>query len=128
MTVIKLSGIIIACLIGICILKLVKPEFAWLTVIITAIICFSFTAITNIQAIIESVNSLVAKTEASNYFSIMLKALGISYITIITSEICRSAGEELLSNISQTIGKFEILALCIPLANEIISIAKGFLE
>jgi stage III sporulation protein AD len=67
------------------------------------------------------------EAEIGEYIVVLFKALGISYIAIITSDICRSSGEEILANAAQTAGKFEILSLSLPLAIQLIETAKEML-
>ena len=45
-----------------------------------------------IQIVIEQINSLAEKTNASGQFSILIKALGVSYLSEVSSGICQDAG------------------------------------
>ena len=124
---IKICGIIIVCLIGNYILKLINYEYTIIPVAITLIICISILLKDNITQAINSINQLSENSDINRYVKILFKALGISYLTFITTEICSTAGEELLSKIASTAGKLEILALCIPLSIELINITKDLL-
>lgn len=62
------------------------------------------------------------------YIEIISKALGISYITHIGSEVCKDCGEGNIGSLIETAGKIELLVLCIPLINNIIKLAEGLLS
>lgn len=123
----KISGIIMISLLGAFILKLLKPEYALFPIISAIVICITILLNNNLTETVGAIKNFSENTNVSGYIKILFKALGITYLATITSNICKSAGEELLSDISQTAGKFEILALCLPLATELVSIAKDLL-
>lgn len=127
MMFVKISGIIIICLIGTCVLKQIKSEYAILLVATTVILCFSLLLKEKLNIVLDVINQLTETTEIKKYVLILFKALGISYLTFLTSEICTNAGEDVLSNISLIAGKFEIISLCIPLASELIEITRELL-
>lgn len=53
----------------------------------------------------------------------ILRALGITYLTSVASEICKSAGEAGVGNTIELAGRVEILLLCIPLFRELLDLA-----
>ena len=65
--------------------------------------------------------------EFSKYILMLFKALGISFLCAITSEICTTCGENLLSEITIFAGKIEILILCLPLINSLLDISRSLL-
>ena len=74
----------------------------------------------------ESIKKFITFTENSSiaeYAVIMFKALAIAYITSITSALCRSAGEELLSKGVEFAGKAEMFILSVPLVVRLIETA-----
>lgn len=127
MIFLKICGILTLGLFGTYILKSIKYEYAFISVTVTIIVCYSIILKGNVSQTIGSIIKFSNETDISKYFAVLMKALGISCLTYITSEICRTAGEELLSNMAQIAGKFEILILCVPLASELINTAKELL-
>ena len=123
----KISGIIIICLLGVYFFRLIKPEYTLLPIISALVICVALLLNNGVAQTVDSVRMLTEDSGIWIYVKILFKALGITYLTAITTVICKSAGEEVLADISQTAGKLEILALCLPLAKEIVSIAKDLL-
>ena len=61
----------------------------------------------------------------SAYVGFLLKALGIAILTQVCVDICRDAGEGGIGSGVELAGKMEILILCLPLMEEIFSIAKN---
>jgi len=127
MITLKISGIIIICLLAVYIFRLIKPEYTLLPIISAIVICLALLLNNSASQAVDTVKMITEDTNIWTYVKILFKALGITYLTAITNVICKSAGEEVLADISQTAGKLEILALCLPLANELVSIAKDLL-
>ncbi len=53
----------------------------------------------------------------------VLKALGITYLSSLAAELCRSAGEGGLAGLMEMAGKAELLLLCIPLFRSVLEMA-----
>lgn len=64
-----------------------------------------------------------ASAAGGERISVVIRALGITYLTSTASELCRSAGESALGNTIELAGRVEILLLCIPLFRELLDIA-----
>lgn len=66
-----------------------------------------------------------ASAEANpEYVSILLRALGITYLTSISSEICRSSGEAAIAGYIESAGRVELLLLAIPLFSELLELSR----
>ena len=66
-------------------------------------------------------------SQNTRYAEILLKALGIAFLTHYASEICRESGESGLASNVETVGKIEILLLCLPLLDELLTAAERLL-
>ena len=62
------------------------------------------------------------------YITILFKALGMAFLTHYAAEICRECGEGGLASGVETVGKIEILILCIPLMEELLHTADQLLK
>ncbi len=71
-------------------------------------------AIMRLYPSLTVLRELMSDNLSSGYFSLMLKALGISLVVKAVSEICGQMGETALSGAVETVGKGEIFILCIP--------------
>lgn len=85
---------------------------------------FSFLVITAAAPIVSYLEALLENTAASKYATVLIKGLGISILTQCCSEICRECGEGGIGSGVELIGKIELLLLCLPLMNEILTLAK----
>ena len=59
----------------------------------------------------------------SAYSGAVLRALGVAYLTTAASQISRSCGEQSVGEYIETAGKFEIIAISLPLLRELIAAA-----
>ena len=64
----------------------------------------------------------------SHYATILLKALGIAFLTHCAADLCKESGEVGLATGVESVGKLEILLLCLPLMEELLAVAKGLLS
>lgn len=64
----------------------------------------------------------------AQYGKTVMKALGISFLTGICAEVCRSAGESGLATGAENIGKTEILLLALPMLREVLSVVEEMLS
>ncbi len=127
MIMVKICGIVFVCLFAAIIIKCIKPEYAFMPVIAGVLAIIFLFMDGSISSTFDAIKDVAEETEIEEYIAILLKAVGISYIAVITADICRSAGEEMLANIAQTAAKLEILALCFPLAMQLIETAREML-
>ena len=74
------------------------------------------------------IGSLFEGTSLTEWGSTVLKALGIALIVQICSDICKDCGENSAALGVELIGKLEIVALCIPLLQSIITTAREVLK
>ena len=72
----------------------------------------------------EFIRELTSESGVSSYFSVMLKALGISMCCRIGAEICRDSGESTLASKIELAGKVSIVLISIPIVKQLLEIAK----
>ncbi len=58
--------------------------------------------------------------ETNKYCKIMLKALGVVFLTGICTDACRACGESGLAEYAENIGKLQILLMSMPVFEEIL--------
>ncbi len=127
MILVKISGIVIICLFSVVLLRNMKFENAFLPVIAALIAVGAMLIESDILSTFTSLKELSYDNGINKYLTVLIKALGISYLSVVTSDICKTVGEETLAAISLTAGKFEIIALSLPLITELLEAAKGML-
>lgn len=65
---------------------------------------------------VELIERLYSRTGAqSEYLDIMMKGLGICYLTCLAGEICRDSGESALAVQAETAGRTALLVIALPL-------------
>lgn len=85
---------------------------------------FAILVITSAAPIVEYIEELIGNTAASEYVTILLKALGVAVLTQCCCEICKECGENGIATGVELVGKIELLLLALPLIHNILSLAK----
>lgn len=112
----------------ICVLiKHYRAEFVIPTRIAALITIFGI-AILMMTPILDYLKGLMGQTVQNEYMEIVLKALAISYMTQIASELCDECGEKNIAFAIETIGKIELIILSLPLINKIISMSEEMIS
>jgi stage III sporulation protein AD len=126
MTVAKICGIVLICF---CALLIAKQTSSSLRIFIP-IAAFTVIFISIIPQFFSEFEKVITKydtPELSKYILILFKALGISFLCAITSEICATSNERMLSEITVFAGKIEILVLSLPLITSILDISRSLI-
>ena len=73
----------------------------------------------------EAVGFLRELEESVNtdYVGVILRGVGVTYLTGTACEICRSVGEAGIAGTIETVGRAELLMMCIPLFRELVGMA-----
>lgn len=103
-------------LVALLMLRQYKPEWAaFIRVAVTAVAVGML--LLPAGTVLAYVTELTEGTEAldGETWEILLKALGIAFITETAASICRDSGEGTLASWVETAGKLEILLLSFPL-------------
>ena len=127
MTTLKLCMLAITGVAAALIVKQWKSDFLPL-IRLALTVAFGIAVITASAPLISYMRALSEQSYIAEYVGILFKALCIALITGFCSEICRECGENAAANGVELTGKIEILLLCLPLINEILSAAQGLLE
>lgn len=127
-TVVKISGV---CICAVCAVLIIGDRYRGAAILcsVTAFIsavCFCMGgAVSDTVAALEG---MYGGTYFSEYAGVLVKALGIAYITCAASEVCTAAGEGMLARIIGIGGRAELLILCVPMITKLLNIASGMLE
>ena len=77
---------------------------------------------------VEYLSALCALYIPSQYFSIMLKALGVCVLCRICSDICRDCGDATASSAVESAAKLTLVLMSIPILEELIGYAASLSE
>ena len=59
----------------------------------------------------------------TDYVGVILRGVGVTYLTGTACEICKSVGEAGIAGTIETVGRAELLMMCIPLFRELVGMA-----
>ncbi len=108
--------------------KAKQPEFSTLMAIVCCIFIFSF-AITKLEVIIDAINQIQSYIKINNtYIGILLKIIGITYISEFSAGLCKDAGYSAISNQIELVGKLTIIAISMPIVLALIQTLNQFLN
>jgi stage III sporulation protein AD len=118
----KILAIALITCVATLIVKQVKPDFASLVTLAGGIIILLM-LIDYINQIFQVLNYIVEKTNLSpGLFGIVLKIIGIGYLTEFTANICSDSDSTSLANKVLLAGKIIILVMALPILTNIIDI------
>lgn len=123
---IKIVLIIVVSAVFITLLRNKLGENAFvLAVAVTAVVML--TVLDNLFIAILKLQSLFNKSgDFGQYFTVALKALGISYITAFAADLCRDFGLSALAQTAEIAGKIVIFVLSLPLMTAVMSSVLKF--
>lgn len=126
MTMLKLCMVALLILTSSTVIRGWKSDFLPL-IRMGSIVLFGTLLIVSAKPLLALIRTLGNGASASKHIETILKGLGIVILTQICSDICRDSGETTLAGHVETVGKLELLLLCIPLIEEILAIAEKLL-
>ena len=100
--------------------KPLKPEYA-LFLSLAAILLLMGASLGRLQEIIELISRLMNRSGVESvYYQILLKIMGLAWISQLASDICDEAGCRAISQQISIYGKLMILAVSLPVINSVI--------
>ena len=104
------------------VLKNYRPEYAMLSSLATGIFIILIIS-QNIFSAIDALQKIILKTGIdSRYFKIILKVVGISYVTQFGSEICKDSGYNSIATKVDAAGKICVISLTVPVISEFLKV------
>jgi stage III sporulation protein AD len=91
-----------------------RPEIASLIAMAAGVLVF-FLAVSRLQAVVAVMEQLVEKAGlAQDYIKVLLKVVGVAYVSEFAAQTCRDAGEDSLAAKVEMGGKVLVLAMASP--------------
>lgn len=104
------------------IIKQTRPEIAMLVSVMTCTILFLF-SVNKIGQVVELLNNLASNAGISSEFlGIILKIVGIAYITEFGASVCKDVGESAIAGKVQFVGKCIIIVLGIGIIGNFVEV------
>ncbi len=117
-------GVFVCCLIAA--LRQLRPEIASIAVAVSGVLVFGYIA-EGLLPFLTFVKGIAYQTGVESYFTLMLKALAVSFACKMSADICRDCGENSLANRVELAGKVGIVLISIPVVTQLFEIAKDML-
>ncbi|HEX2926322.1 MAG TPA: stage III sporulation protein AD [Ruminiclostridium sp.] len=104
------------------VIKAQKPELALQVSIITGILIFMLIVV-KLSAVIDFIKTFSQKADIdSSYITILLKIVGIAYISEFGTEVCKDAGESSIASKIELAGKVTIMVLAVPIITSLLDL------
>lgn len=86
-------------------------------------------SVARIQTIIDTLNELIHLVKIEDiYLQILIKIIGITYLSEFASDICRDTGYASVAGQIQIFGKLSILAISMPVISALLETLETFLS
>lgn len=124
----RIGGIAMLGLTALLLLRAYKPEWAPFLRMAVTVVALGLT-LTLAATVLRYVTELAAATGAldGEGWPILLKALGVAFLTESAASVCRDSGEGGLATWVETAGRLEILLLSFPLIRAVMDTVTGIL-
>ena len=121
-TLIKIVAIGLVTCFAMLLIKPVKADFALMVGIVGGIIILSL-IVNFLSSVLSTINSIILKTGLSqNVFSLVLKVVGIGYLTEFAASLCYDCGSGSLADKMLFAGKIVLLVISMPIVMDILNI------
>ncbi len=102
--------------------KQYRPEFSVLVAVITSVVLLFYTA-SGFSDIIGQMNEIIHRSGIDReYLTVILKLVGIAYITQFAAEICRDSGQGAIALKLEAAGKIVVLMLSMPVISRFLEV------
>lgn len=120
-------GIALVAMILCVLLKGYRPEYSVFLSLAAGIIILLM-ALDALTPMMGTLSQLIELSgQGKEAFSILLKSLGVCFITQLAADACRDAGEGAIASKVELAGKVVILLLAMPLFEQIIAVATSLM-
>ena len=109
------------------VLKREKEEFAVLLILAAGVVLFSY-ALAQAAAVITFVQDILEGLSfESDYLTVLLKMLGITYVAEFAASVCQDAGYHSIAGQVQMFAKLSVVLLSLPYLAYFVEVVEGFL-
>ena len=109
-------------------MKQYKPEYALAVSLLTGVVILA-AAVKGMEPVLDQLDALLDATNVPREFiGVLIKSLGICFITQIACDTCRDAGQSAIASKLEIAGKLTILALSLPLFAQLLEVVRALLS
>lgn len=107
-------------------LKSIQPEYALLVGIAACIVLFGF-SVTQLETIFKGFETIQQYLSVNRaYIGVVLKVVGIAYISEFSSNLCKDAGYSGIASQIEMFGKLSILVMSLPILTTLLTTIQEF--
>lgn len=120
------AALVSSVLIGL--IRVCKPELTLEAVLCASVILLSciLSSVVHGFAYLEDIFTRI--TDSGSYFPVIVKALGISYLTDFTSALCQDAGEKAIAGKVELAGKIAVFFTAIPVFQSVLDMMDRLMQ
>lgn len=127
MNVVGIAGIAICAAVAAAMLRRYHPEYSVLIGIAAGVVIL-LAVFGSVSPVLNQIGSLMSSSGLSaRYAEILLKTLGVCFLTQFAADSCRDAGESALASQVELAGKVAVVLLSLPLFQKIASTAVALI-
>lgn len=128
MNILSVSAFVLAACIAASLLRNISSPIERLLPILAAGVVL-VVVLSSVGPLVATVEKMFSYTDiSSEYISIALKALGVCYLSTVSSDICTDSGQKALSTQVTIAGKVAVVLMTLPFLNEIIRAVMSLIE
>ena len=122
MSILAITGFGIAAVVLLVVVRHERPEMAVLLSAAVAAVLFGV-IFSRIWAVIEVINQLAARARVDpTFLAVVLRVVGIAYITEFGAQVCRDAGEASVADKVELGGKVLMMVVAVPVLASIVDL------
>lgn len=125
--IVKILGVAIMCACVAVVIRSANKDFSGIVKVVSAAILAGGVMLCA-SPLIEFITDISEGSQINTYLSVMLKALGVAFLTHICASVCRDCGEQTIAGYAELAGKIEMLIIALPLIEELITIAEDLVQ
>ncbi len=127
MDIFRIIGVGLITSITVLIVKQIKPEVAIVLGMAGGIVMILM-LIDSLTTVVSSFSTILSKSGlTSGVFSVVLKIIGVGYLTEFSANLCADSGSNSIADKILLAGKIIILVISLPIVTSIIEIISGLL-
>ncbi len=127
MNALTLAGMaVVLCMLAVTV-RQVRPEFS-VGLLILGGCAIAGVCIASLEPTVRALNDLSSQYAVSEGFGLVLKALGICFVTQMAADTCRDAACASLASKIETAGRIAVLAVIFPLFASLLETAIGIMN
>lgn len=122
----RVGAVSLVGLVALLVIRQWKPEWAVFLRVGMAVVLLS-AVVTMVSSVVSFVGEMSGEALPEGMWQLLLKALGIAFLTEVAAGICRDSGEGSVATWVEMAGKLELLLLSLPLVKEVLAMAMELL-